>query len=68
MSVKTFQNSNSPFRFLFSDFPIYLRYNNVNYGAWHVYKPLLSSFVAISRLACSEISLSVNEKIFERSP
>ena len=33
-----------------------------NYRAWHVYKPLFSSSIAICRLACSEISLSIKEK------
>ena len=36
-------------------------YTNVNYRAWHVYKPLFSSSVASNRLACSEIFLSINK-------
>ena len=31
-------------------------YNNINYGAWHVYKPFFGSPIATLRLACSEIS------------
>lgn len=49
-------------RFFCEDFRLYSRYNNVNYGARHVYKPLFGPFVAIYRLACSEISLSIDEK------
>ena len=52
---------------LFS-FRLCLRCNNVNYGAWHVYKPLFGSSVATCRLVCSEISLSINENKQERSP
>ena len=52
------QNSDCPFRFLFEDFRLYTRYNH----AWHVYKPLFSSSVATCRLACCEISFSVNRK------
>ena len=64
------QNSDchGPFRFLFENFRLCLRYNNVNYGDWHVYKPFFGSVVATSRLACSEISLSTNEKKLERHP
>ena len=40
----------------------------VNYCARHVYKPLFSSSIAICRLACSEISLSIKEKTPEKSP
>ena len=58
------QNSHCPFRFLFEDFRPHPRYSNVNYGAWHVYKALFGYSVVISRLACSEISLSINEKKF----
>ena len=39
-----------------------------NYRAWHVYKPLFSSSIAICRLACSEISFSIKEKTPEKSP
>ena len=57
---------------LYSDrsevFCLHSRYNNVNYGAWHVYKALFGSPVATWRLACSEISLSINEKKLERRP
>ena len=37
------------------------------YGARHVNKPLFSSSVASCRLACSGISLSINEKRLEKS-
>ena len=37
------------------DFCFCSRYNNVNNGTWHVYKPSFGSFVATFRLACSEI-------------
>ena len=53
---------------LFEEFRLCSRYNDVNYGAWHVYKPLLGSSVAICRLACSEISLSIKEKKLGKSP
>ena len=56
------------FVFFFKDFRLCLRYDNVKYCAWHVYKPLFGSSVATCRLACSEISLSFNEKKRERSP
>ena len=36
-------------------------YNDVNYGPWHVYKPLNFS-VATCGLACSEMSLSLRQK------
>ena len=65
---ESLKNSDCPFRFLFQDFRLCSRYNNVNYGAWQVYKPLFGSTVAICGLACSEITLSVNEKNLERSP
>ena len=35
---------------------------HVNYGSWHVYIPSFGTSVAICRLACSEISLSIKEK------
>ena len=53
--------------FFLLDFRICSRFNNVNYGAWYVYKPLFGSSVATCRLACSEISLSIIEKKLERS-
>ena len=56
------QNSDCPFRFLFEDFRLCSRYNSVNYGAWHVHKPLFGCSVATCRLACLQISLSINEK------
>ena len=34
------KNSDCSFRFLFEDFRLYSRYNNVDYGAWHVHEPL----------------------------
>ena len=49
------KNSDSPFPYLFEDFRFWLRYNNVTYGAWHVYKPYFGSSVA----TCS---LSMNAK------
>ena len=66
--MKTLKNSDCPFRFLFEDFRLCSRDNNVNYGALHVYKPLFRCSVAISRLACFEIPLSMNEKKLEKSP
>ena len=62
------ENSDCPIRFLFEDFGLCSRYNNVNYFDWHVYKPSFGSSFAVSRLACSEISLSINEKKLKRSP
>ena len=62
------KNSDCSFRFLFEDFRLYSRYNNVDYGAWHVHEPLFGSSVAICRLACSEISLSIKGKKLEKSP
>ena len=41
------ENLNCPFRFPFEDFRFCLRYNNVNYGTWHVCKPLFGCSVAI---------------------
>ena len=37
-------------RFLFEDFLICARDNNVNYGAWHVYEPLFCSTVPAGSL------------------
>ena len=54
--------------FSFEDFRICSHFNNVNCGAWYVYKPLFSSSVATYRLACSEISLSIIGKKLKRSP
>ena len=51
----------------FEDFRLCSRYNKVNYGAWHVYKPLFGSSVATYRLACSEILLLIKEKSRKRS-
>ena len=62
------QNSDCPFPLLFEDFRLCSRYNNVNYGTWHVYKPLFGSSNAICRLDCSEISLSKKKKNMEKSP
>ena len=61
------QNLDCTFCFLFEDFRLCSRYNKVNYGAWHVYKPLFGSSVATCRLACSEILLLINEKSRKRS-
>ena len=63
--MKTFKTL---FCFLFKDFRPCSLYNNVNYDAWYVYKPLFGSSVATCRLACSEILLSINEIKLERSP
>ena len=54
--------------FSFEDFRICSPFNNVNYGAWYVYKPLFGSSVATCRLAGSEISLLVIEKKLKGSP
>ena len=54
--------------FFFEDFRICSRLNNVNYSAWYVYKPLFGSSVATRRLACSEISLPIIEKMLKGSP
>ena len=62
------KNSDRPFRFLFEDFRLCSRDNNINYGAWHVYKPLFGCSVAIFRFACFEIPLSMNEKKLEKRP
>ena len=58
------ENLNCPFRFLFEDFRLCLRYNNVNYGTWHVCKPLFGCSVAICWL---RNSLSIKEKKLEKS-
>ena len=67
--MKTFKTRTAcPFRSLFEDFRLSSLSINVNYGAWHVYKPLFGSFVATCLLGCSDISLlSINEKKQERS-
>ena len=62
---ENFQNSNSSF--VYSSTIFVSRYDYVNNGTWHVYKPLLSSSVANYRLPRSEISLSFNKKRLERS-
>ena len=59
--------SDCPLVFSLRNFRLCLRYNKVNYGAWHVYKHLFIFSVATCLLACYEISLSINEKL-ERSP
>ena len=41
--------------------------NTKPYGARHVHKPLLGSSVTNCWLACSEISLSINERELQRS-
>ena len=49
----------------FTSFPLwgFSRYINVNYSAWHVYTDFFFySSVATYRHACSENSLSINEK------
>ena len=56
------QNSDCPFRFLFEDFRLCSRSYNINHGPRHVDKPLFGSSLAICRLACSEISLSIKKK------
>ena len=45
-SVKTFKTRIVHFVFHFEDFRLCAHHNNVNYGAWHVYKPLFGSSVA----------------------
>ena len=67
--MKTFKTRTAcPFRSLFEDFRLGSLSINVNYGAWHVYKPLFGSSVATCLLSCSDISLlSINEKKQERS-
>ena len=57
LSVTRFKTQTVPFRFLFEDFRFCSRYDNVNYVARHVYKPLFGSSVVTCRLACSENSL-----------
>ena len=66
--MKIFKTRNVYFVFPFEDFGIFARFNNVNYGAWYVYKRLLGTSVAIRRLACSEISLSIIEKKLKEIP
>ena len=58
LSVKIFKTRNVYFVFPF---------NNVNYGAWFVYKPLFGCSVATCWLACSEISVSIIGKKLKRS-
>ena len=52
----------------FEDFRICSRFDNVNHGAWYVYKRLFGSSVATCRLACSEISPSIIGEKLKRSP
>ena len=61
LSLKTFNIRNVHF-VLSLDFRLCLLYSNVNYGAQHVYKPLFGYPVAICRLTCSEMFLSIKEK------
>ena len=69
LSVKAFKTRTDHFRLLSEDFRLCSRYNNVNYGAWHVYKPLLGSSVPICRLACSEKNqVEVPEKVGYSTP
>ena len=63
ITAQNLQNSDNPFRLLSVNFRLYTRrYNDVNYGAWHVYKPFFGSSFVTFRLAYSEMSLSMNEK------
>ena len=61
------ENSDCLLRFLCEDFRLCSRYNKINYGTRHVYKPLFGSSVAIYHHVCSEILLSIDEKIKEKS-
>ena len=66
---KSLQNSESPFSFHFGDIGFCSRYNFVNYGTWHVFKPLFGSSVATCRPAqCSKIWFPINKKNLKRSP
>ena len=56
LSVKTFK-TRTVFRFLSEDFRLCSLYNNVNYGAWYVYKSLSTFSVATCRLSCFEITI-----------
>ena len=60
--------SECQFCFSFVGFRICSRFNNVNYGAWYVYKPLFGSSVATCQLAYSEMSISIIGKKLKRSP
>ena len=67
--TKCRENSDcSLFRFLFEDFRLCSRYNNVNYGAWHVFKPFFDSSVTICRLPSSEFRFQIKKKKLEESP
>ena len=68
MNVKTIKIWNVQFVYSLRIFCLCSRYNNINYCAWHVHKPLFGSSVAIGRLTCSEISLSIKGKKLEISP
>ena len=68
LSLKTFNIRTAHF-VLSLDFRPCSLYNNVNYSAQHVYKPLFGYSVVTCRLTCSEMFLSINEKKkLERSP
>ena len=66
--MKIFKTRIVYFVFSFEDFRICPRFNNVNNGAWYVYKTFFGSSVTSCRLACSEISLSIIGKKLKRSP
>ena len=65
--MKTFK-TRTVFRFLSEDFRLCSLYNNVNYGAWYIYKSLSTFSVATCRLACFEITILSNEEKLERGP
>ena len=64
---RNLEHMDCPFSFLFENF-VSAHFFKRQEGAWHVYKPLFGTSVVTCRLACSEISLSINEKKLERSP
>ena len=67
--MKTFKTRNFYFVFSFEDFRICSRFNNVNYGAWYVYKPLFGSSVANCRLASvPKFHFQLSELKLKRSP
>ena len=47
---------------LFEDFRLFLSYNDVNYGALHLSKPLFGSSVATCQLACSEFHFKLTRR------
>ena len=55
------------FVFFFKDFRFCLRYNNVKYCAWHVYKPLFGSSVATFWLAFPKFHFQSTKKAREKS-